>query len=303
MPLKQHHRLFVIMTLLLAAPALPLPAQTTATNTQAIFADGALTNVEPETVVARVGDVSITLGEVIAHRQTLSAQFQQLPDEVLLESLLSQMIDRTLLKQAAQDAGLDRRTAFRLALQNKHREVLAQAYLNTAVHEQITDDALAQAYAEQFTSQPAVPEVRSSHILVESRSYAEEIKAQLDAGADFAALADKFSSDSTASRGGDRGWMSYEEMIPEYGETVRDMATGEIIGPVETPFGWHLIRVDGKRDRPAPPFPSVRAMLIEQISERVARETLERLRNNVPIQRLTGDLPAAAVRADALIQD
>lgn len=297
------HQTFAITACLLFAIGTPALTQTAVQAVPANESSDPLADVDHETVLARVGEMEITLGEVIAHRQTLPDQFQQLPDEVLLESILSQMIDHTLLKQAAQDAGLDRETAFRIALLNTHREVMARAFLARAAQQAVSEEALAEAYAAQFTDQPAVPEVRSSHILIEDKSFADEIKAQLDAGADFASLAEKYSSDATASRGGDRGWLAYADMVPEYGDTVNGMSTGEIVGPVETPFGWHIIRVDGKRDRPVPSLAEVEPMLIAEIRKRVERETLETLRNAVSVKRLTDDVPAQAVRADALIQD
>ena len=148
-----------------------------------------------------------------------------------------------------------------------------------------------------------MPEVRSAHILVEDSDLAEDLRKQLDEGADFATLAAKHSVDPTASRGGDRGWLDYDRMVPDYAEKVRNMVVGELAGPAKTPFGWHLIRVDGKRDRPVPPLELVRGALINQLSQQIEAETLERLRASVPIERLTTALPTDAVRADTVLQD
>lgn len=260
-------------------------------------------HIEHQTILARIGNINITLGEVIAFRQTLPDQFQQLPDEVLLESILTQIIDQTLLEQAARKTGLEARTAFRLALQNQRRAALADTYMAQAVIDGVSEEAIEALYAEKFTNAPPVPEVRTSHILVKDKARAEEIRARIEAGEDFATLAAAHSLDATAQRGGDRGWQLYQRLHPAYANAARELPEGEISAPVQTPFGWHLIRVDGKRDREPPPLEGVKGLLLRDLSTQIETETLERLRGDAEIERLTSDVPAAAVRADALIED
>ena len=292
--------LAVAMCVMLCSPAAGL-AQETAADANGT---GALPgHIEHETIVARIGDTDITLGEVIAFRQTLPDQFQELPDEVLMESILSQIIDQTLLEQAARKTGLEARTAFRLALRNQRRAALADTYMAQTIIDGVTEEAIAALYAEKFTNAPPVPEVRTSHIVVKTREEAEKIRARIEAGEDFAALAAAHSLDATAQRGGDRGWQLFQRLHPAYANAARELAEGALSGPVQTPFGWHLIRVDGKRDRAVPPLEAVERLLLHDLSTQLEQQTLERLRSDVEIERLTDDVPAGAVRADALIED
>lgn len=290
------------IVLLLCAPLVGF-AQENESASDANEASALPEHIEHETIVARIGHINITLGEVIAFRQTLPDQFQQLPDEVLLESILSQIIDQTLLEQEALKTGLEARTAFRLALRNQRRAVMADAYMAQTVIDNVTDEALAKLYDERIVNGPPIPEVRSSHIVVKEKAEAEELRARIEAGEDFAELAAKHSLDATASRGGDRGWQLYERIHPAYANAVRELPKGALSGPVQTPFGWHLIRVDEKRNRPAPPLAVVEGMLLRELSTKVEEDTLIRLRDAVEIERLTSDVPATAVRADALIED
>ncbi len=301
-----HPSLFRLVSSLLLSVSVTVSgayAQSTTTeqntnDTKAVSADLSQT-----TVLARVGEIEITLGEVIAFRQTLPDQFQQLPDEVLLESILTQMIDQTLLEDAARKSGLDKRAAYQLALRNQRRAVMAHAFMSAEVLANVTEEKIAEAYEAQIASVPAVPEVRSAHILVEDKALADELKAKLDEGADFATLAAEHSTDPTAARGGDRGWLPYDRMVPAYAEAVRGMVEGELEGPVQTPFAWHLIRIDGKRDRPVPPLEQVEGALIRQLSQQIEDDTLTRLRDAASIELLTGELPAAVVRYDEVLQD
>ena len=303
MPHPSLFRLFgsLLLSASVAVGAAHAQSTTTAENTNDTNAVEA--GLSQNTVLARVGEVEITLGEVVAFRQTLPDQFQQLPDEVLLESILTQMIDQTLLEDAARKSGLDKRAAYQLALRNQRRAVMADAFMSAEVLANVTEEKIAEAYEAQIASAPAVPEVRSAHILVEDKALADELKAKLDEGADFATLAAEHSTDPTAARGGDRGWLPYDRMVPDFAEAVRGMVEGELAGPVQTPFGWHLIRVDGKRDRPVPPLELVEGALIRQLSQQIENDTLTRLRDAATIERLTAELPAAAVRADDVLQD
>ena len=290
-----------VLALVGLAVAGPVQAQSTSSEGAGAESSANSANYQSDTVVARVGELTITLGEVIAFRQTLPEQFQQLPDEVLLESILTQMIDQTLLESAALESGLDKRAAFRLALRNQRRAVMADAFMTETIVDQVTDDAIQQMYVERFVNAEPVPEVRSSHILVEDEAEATDLKAKLDAGADFAALAAKHSVDPTASRGGERGWQALSQMVPDYADAVHDAPEGEVIGPVSTPFGWHLIRVEGKRNRPVPQRVLVENILVRQLSKEVEARTLKDLQEAAQIERLIDGLPADAVRADTLL--
>jgi peptidyl-prolyl cis-trans isomerase C len=256
-----------------------------------------------DTVVATVAETPITLGELVAARRALPDQFQQLPDEVLMDALIEQMANQLMLAQAAREAGLDRDPAVQTALRNGERAVLASAFMDQAVTERVNDAAIEAAYKERFASAEPVQEAHAAHILVADEATAQEIKAKLDGGADFAGLAAEHGTDGTSSRGGDLGWFVHEQMVPEFADAVFAMEPGTVSGPVQTPFGWHIIKLIEMRDRPVPPLDAVRDQIAAELAEAAQTEILGEVREGIEVQRDGDSVPASAIRADELLTE
>jgi peptidyl-prolyl cis-trans isomerase C len=145
--------------------------------------------------------------------------------------------------------------------------------------------------------------MRAAHILVDKVETAKEIKAKLDGGADFAALAAEHGTDGTASRGGELGWFVHEQMVPEFADAAFAMEPGTVSDPVQSPFGWHLIKLEERRERPAPPLDEVRDQILEELARQAQTEVLGQLREDAEIERGTGAVPPSAIRNDALITE
>jgi peptidyl-prolyl cis-trans isomerase C len=202
-----------------------------------------------ESALAVVDGVNLSLGELIAIRRELPEQYQALPDKVLFDGIVEQLIDQMLLAEAGRKAGLDRRPAVAANLLNQQRAILADAYLRQAVGERVTLEAVEALYTQLYLDSEPAQEVRAGHILVETEETAIELKAQLDAGADFALLAAEHGTDGTTTQGGDLGWFVHSDMVPEFADAAFAMEPGTIGDPVKTEFGWHLIKLDEKRNR------------------------------------------------------
>lgn len=254
-----------------------------------------------DAVVSVIDETPVTLGELIAIRQTLPEQYQNLPDEVLLKALLEQVTDQQLLANAALAAGLDKRKAFVLAIRNQRRAVLADLFMAEEVLRRIDEDTVNDAYQKRILDEPAVTEVRAAHILVEDKTLAEEIKAKLDAGADFASMAAKFGTDGTAQRGGDLGFFVRKQMVPQFADAAFAMKPGEISAPVQTPFGWHVIKLEERRDRPKPKLDAIRANLIKDLTDETTKAILEELRAAATIKAPENTVSPATIRNDDLI--
>jgi peptidyl-prolyl cis-trans isomerase C len=254
-----------------------------------------------DSALAEVDGVTLTLGELIAIRRELPDQYQALPDEVLFNGIIEQLIDQMLLAQAAKSAGLDQRPAVAMDLLNQQRATLAEAYLSEAVAARVTPEAVEARYRELYLDAEPGQEVRAGHILVETEEKAIELKAQLDAGADFAALAAEHGTDGTATQGGDLGWFMQPEMVPEFADAAFAMEPGTISAPVETPFGWHLIKLDERRDRPSPALDEVREELMGGLIEQAQAAVVEALRAQSTIVMPEPPLPPQSIRADAML--
>ncbi len=254
-----------------------------------------------DSALAVVDGVTLTLGELIAIRRELPDQYQALPDEVLFNGIIEQMIDQMLLAQAGRKAGLERRPAIALNLLNQQRATLADAYLREAVGARATPEAVEARYRELYLDAEPTPEVRAGHILVETEEVASELKAQLDAGADFAALAAEHGTDGTASQGGDLGWFAQSDMVPEFADAAFAMEPGTISAPVKTAFGWHLIRLDERRDRQPPALDEVREEMMGELIQQAQAAVVAELRMKSAIVMPEPPLPSQSIRDDAML--
>ncbi len=274
-----------------AEPAEPA-AETTEATAPSYSVDSAL---------AVVDGVTLTLGELIAIRRELPDQYQTLPDEVLFDGIVEQLIDQMLLAQAAKAAGLARHPAIAMNLLNQQRAILADAFLRNEVTARVTPEAVEALYQELYLDSEPKQEVRAGHILVETEEIASELKAQLDAGADFAALAAEHGTDGTASRGGDLGWFLHSDMVPEFADAAFAMEPGAISDPVKTAFGWHLIKLDERRDRQPPVLEEVREELMGELIQQAQVAVVEGLRMQSIIVMPEPPLPPQSIREDAML--
>lgn len=299
----------VLLAAMLAVPAMAQETQPAAEGTvegaapAAAAEDGGADSLSLDTVVATAGGTAITLGEVIAVRQSLPQEYQQLPDEVLLQALVSQLADQTLMEQAARAAGLTDSRGFEISVRNQQRAVLADMWATRRLLELVNEEAVNAAYEARYVNMAPVEQMNAAHILVETEEEARNIRKQIADGADFAALAARFGIDGTAQRGGDLGWFSRTDMVPAFTDAVFAMEPGALSEPIETPFGWHIIQAGERRTRPVPDLAAVEAEIVQSLTEQAQKQILEEIRTDGAIERPDTDFPAAAIRNDALLSD
>ncbi len=243
------------------------------------------------TVVATVNGTDITLGNVIAMRESLPDQYQQLPDDALYNGILEQLIQQTALEQVA-EPDLSKRDL--INLENQRRAYIAGSLLQTVVAGAVTDQAIQAAYDARVKDLAAAPgiEYNASHILVATEAEAKDLKAQLDAGADFAELAKAHSTDGSAAGGGSLGWFGPGMMVKPFEDAVVALKPGEIAGPIQTQFGWHIIRLNETRAAAAPTLDSLRDELAGQIEQQAVEAFVKQKTDAATITRTEGIDPA-----------
>ncbi len=214
------------------------------------------------TVVATVNGTDITIGHMIVARATLPAQFQELPDEVLFNGILEQLVQQTLLQQSYKGALPNRA---KLSLENETRSVTAGEALELVLQTAITPAAIEAAYEARFADAEATEEYNASHILVETEEAALAVIADIEAGADFAATAREKSTGPSGPNGGQLGWFGTGAMVPSFEAAVIALETGEVSEPVQTQFGWHVIKLNETRVQDRPALEDVRAELEEEV--------------------------------------
>lgn len=217
-----------------------------------------------DTVMASVGDSEITLGHMLALRNGLPADYDQLPPEVLFKGVLDQLIQQTLLMRA-HEGPLSEAAKWRL--ENETRAVTAGDVIDRVLEAALTDEALQAAYEAQYIGGDEETEYKAAHILVETEDEAKALVAELEGGANFAALAQEHSAGPSGPGGGDLGWFSDGVMVQEFFDAVAKLEPGQVSPPVQTQFGWHVIKLNETRVKERPSLDEVRDELADGIRQ------------------------------------
>jgi peptidyl-prolyl cis-trans isomerase C len=252
-----------------------------------------------QTVVATVNGSDITLGQVVALRETLPQEYQSLADDVLFKGILEQLIQQTALSQSQEDK-LTARDDVMIA--NQRRTYISGAALQAVVAEAVTDATIQAAYDAKYKGSAPLIEYHASHILVATEEQAKDLKAQLDGGADFAELAKANSTDGSAAGGGDLGWFGPGMMVKPFEDAVIALQPGQISAPVQTQFGWHLILLAETRDAAAPPLADVSAELSAELQRQAIEAHVTAITEAATVTRVEGIDPTV-VRSQTLFDE
>ncbi len=254
----------------------------------ALFALSAPVNAEnhasADTVVATVNGTDITLGHMIVLKQRLPQQYQSLPLETLFDGILDQLVQQSILGEQQPELSL----GARVALENEERSLRAAEVIRRIAEDVTTDEAIQAAYDEAYGDVTPEPEFNASHILVETEEEAKAIIVELDGGADFATLAQERSTGPSGPNGGQLGWFAQGAMVPPFEAAVVAMEAGTFSAePVQTQFGWHVIRLNETREKAAPELEQVRGQLIESLQREAIEARVSELQESAEITRMT----------------
>ena len=254
-----------------------------------------------ETVLATVNGKTVTLGHLIALVDRLPQQYQELDHGTLYNGMLEQLIDQALLADTVEPDPAKDTLRTRLTLQIERRAYLAGTVLEKLGSEDITEDDLQAAYDAKYSGYVPTKEYDASHILVASEDEAKDLIAALEAGADFAELAMEKSTGPSGPTGGALGWFGAGAMVPEFEAAVVALESGAISAPVQTQFGWHVVKLNDTRESVPPTLEQERAALTASISETRLREGLVKLREAADVTRADVNVPASAIREADLL--
>ena len=235
-----------------------------------------------DTVVATVNDTEITLGHMLVARATLPQQYQQLPDDVLFKGILDQLVQQTALADSFTGELPPRVT---LSIENETRSLTAGEAIEGVMAEDVSDEELQAAYDAQYKDAEPEQEFNASHSLVETKEEADAIKSELDGGADFAEVAKEKSTGPSGPGGGSLGWFGPGMMVPAFEEAVAGMEAGSVSDPVETQFGWHVIKLNETRTAEAPALEDVREELETQVRQTKVQTAIESITEAAEVDR------------------
>lgn len=252
-----------------------------------------------DTVVATVNGTTITLGHMIALRESLPEQYKSLPPDVLFKGIMDQLVQQTLLEQSLENK-VTRKD--KLSLENDRRGYLSNVALQAFIKTAVTDEALQAAYDAKYAAIEPETEYSAAHILVDSEEKANDLKKQIEGGANFAELAKANSTDTgSGANGGDLGWFGLGMMVKPFEEAVVAAKVGEVAGPVKTDFGFHLILVKETRVAEKPTLDQLRDELASEVENKAITAKIEELTKGATVTREGEGLDPTILKNSALI--
>jgi peptidyl-prolyl cis-trans isomerase C len=288
----------LIMTVrsLLALAAMLLVVAPAAAQTPAAGAPA-----QQDPVVARVNGTELHRSEVLAARQMLPAQVQQIPFEQVYPQLLDSLVTNLLAAQAGRKQKLADDPEVKKRLQWAQDQIIEEVYLSRYIRGAMTDDRIKARYDQFLKDQKPQDQVNAKHILVKTEDEAKSVIADLKNGGDFAAIAKEKSNDpGTKATGGDLGWFTKDEMVPEFAEVTFKLQKGQYTEtPVKTQFGYHVILLVDRRTAPPPTIEEARPQVVALLQRELIEQKVKELRTSAKIEtfNLDGSKPTAAAAA------
>ena len=241
-------------------------------------------------VLAKVNGVEIKESDVALAEEELAPSLQQMDPATRKDNVLGFLIDLQIVAKAAEDKKIENTDDFKKRLAFTRKRLMMDSLLAAEGKAATTEEAMKKVYEEAAKQITGEVEVRARHILVETEDEAKAVIDELKKGADFAELAKKKSKDPGASDGGDLGFFTKEQMVPEFSAVAFSLEPGKISDPVKSQFGWHIIKVEEKRNRTAPPFDQVKSQIETYVTRKAQADYVAKLREAAKVERM--DKPA-----------
>jgi len=254
--------------------------------------DAVAQNQISEGTVATVDGIAITYNDVSLVEDELMAVYGQLPEEQRFQTLVGYMVNRILASEAAKKAGLENDADVAKIKAFMERKALQDVYIAKMLMERVREEDVTAYYDKEIKNGPVEEEVRARHILLDNREAADAVVANLENGADFAALAKERSKGPSGPSGGDLGYFSKQSMVPPFSDAAFKLAAGETSPPVQTQFGWHVIRVEDRRNRPVPPLDQVRDQIYQFLISEAQRDIYDEMRAKASVDLV--DMPGVS---------
>jgi peptidyl-prolyl cis-trans isomerase C len=253
---------------------------------------------EDDPVVARVNGTDVKQSDLAMAEEDLGSNIPQMTPEAKKDYLITFVGDMILVAKAAEAKKIGDTDDFKRKAAYTRTKLLMETLLQSEAKAAINDAAMKKVYDEAIGQMKKEPEVRARHILVETEDEAKAVVAELKKGADFAELAKAKSKDPGSADGGDLGYFTKDQMVPEFSEVAFKLDKGQLSDPVKSQFGWHVIKVEDKRERQPPEFDKVKDQLESYLVRRSQAELITKLRADGKIERV-GEAAAPAAPAPA----
>ncbi|MGE0629326.1 MAG: peptidylprolyl isomerase, partial [Hyphomicrobiaceae bacterium] len=202
-----------------------------------------------DNIVARVNGKPILESEMALADAEIGTDLGSLPGETKRRVLVEYLIETQLLAEAAERASLGVGANFDQRLGYWRRKALRDAFFNSRIKALVTDAEARRSFDSQVAGSVGQVQVKVRHILVDSEDKAKEVVEKIAHGAEFSDMARQYSKDpGSRDNGGNLGYFGRGQMVPQFEEAAFKLAPGEFSQPVKSQFGWHIIRVDDRRE-------------------------------------------------------
>ena len=262
----------------------------------AVFAAGAAqaqqapAKAKKDTVILRVNGHNITASEVALAADDISVQLRDVPPKLRYPLIVQYLMERHLLAQQAIKDGMTNSPEYKRRVRFYQYKALRDAYFHDKLAPTVTDAEMRKVYEKEAGKVKPVERVRAKHILVSTKEEAEKVLKELKAGAKFEDLAKKYSKDGSKEFGGDLGYFTYEEMVPEFSKAVFALKKGEVSKPVKTDYGWHVIKLVDRKKVGARPFEEVKAGIRALLLRQAVQKKIAELQKKAKIEILDPQL-------------
>lgn len=260
-----------------------------------------------DAVVAMVDGTPIRFSDVALADEEMGDQLASLPEATRFQYLISMLIDRRVVALAAKGKKFEDDPEVKRRETYFNEKVLRDVYWVHLIREKATDKALRAYYDKTVGKAPVEKEAHAAHILVSTKAEADKIEDELKGGAKFADIAKKYSKDGSSADGGDLGWFKKGDVVPEFADAAFKLKPGGISEPVQTRFGWHVIRLDEIRDAKKPTFDEAHDQVVREFVRKEGQDLIQTLRKSAKIDIVGPDgkttpLPTAEDAAPATSQ-
>lgn len=273
--------------------------------TAALAAAGAgiapATAVTQEAIVARINGRVVTETDMKLAEREIGNDLGSLPPEQRRRVLVEYLIETMLFAEAAERDKLGSGQGFDEIKRYWDRRALRDTYFDRSVKGAVTDADAKTFYDKEVAAAQGQDELRARHILVDSEAQAKELYEKIAHGEDFSKMARQFSKDTgSKEEGGDLGFFGRGRMVRQFEEAAYKLEKGDVSLPVQSQFGWHLIKVEEKRKRSAPPFDKIKDRILASLIHRRAQELGLDLRAKAKLEIVDPALKAEIERESAI---
>lgn len=252
-----------------------------------------ITSTKPGKAVANVDGVKIVESDLELAEAEIGGNLGTLDANTKRRVLVEYLVENQLFANAANKEKLASEPDFDRRLAYWRQRALREAYFEKKVKSQIGEDAAKALYDDKVKMIKPEEEVEARHILVAKEDEAKDLVSKIRAGADFAELAKEHSGDAgSKEKGGLLGYFGKGQMVPQFEQAAFALKPGEVSDPVKSQFGWHIIKLENRRQKPPPKFDEVKDQILGSLIHKRAQKVAEELRKDAKIEYLDPKIKA-----------